>query len=103
MLFMGFTGAAGKSAEQLELYRQAVAHDVLFYDAYETLGNLALREGHIEAAVRMFERAVAANPVSAEGYASLGSAYCASGQMKQAIPLLNQALKIDPNNRRRAQ
>lgn len=62
-----------------------------------TLGEQALEEGDIGAAVRAFVRAVAIGPTYPDLKRKLASALAAGGQLKEARRLLDLAIEANPN------
>ena len=87
---------AGRKKELFDLYRHAVARGVPFYDAYHSLGNLAIEQGDVNVAARMFQRAIEIDPADPAGYESLGEVYCRLGKYKKAVVFLKKSLEIDP-------
>ncbi len=83
--------------DAIELYREAIAHNPKFIEAYNNLGILYFCEGYIEKAKEKFREALTICPVSVAVHSNLGIAYHNQGKYDSAIMEFNSALDVNPN------
>jgi tetratricopeptide (TPR) repeat protein len=76
-------GVAGNLPPEAELHTQ--------------VGELFMKVGGYDDALRLYRQALAANPHSARALAGVGECYFLTGQYTRAEPYLEQALRQDPN------
>jgi tetratricopeptide (TPR) repeat protein len=88
-LAMGRTEAAQFVLSQsLEIRKDA--------EAYDLLGQMALKAGETARATSMFQQAIALNANLADAHNNLGVIYQAAGDLDNAIVEFQAALKVDP-------
>ena len=66
-------------------------------ELHTKVGELFMKVGGYDDALRLFRQALAANPHSAPALAGAGECYFLTGQYARAEPYLEQALRQDPN------
>jgi len=73
-------------------------------DAYEwnELGNIQLKAGSCDQAIRAYERAIELEPEFGWPYSNLGLAYSHKGKYKEAIPLYQMSIELLRNNKEKA-
>ncbi len=76
--------AAAEFAQAIELYRQAVALDANYFDAWHALGMAYLRAGKLTEAIAAGQRAVAINPNDMLAHTSLSMYYMRAGDKAAA-------------------
>lgn len=64
----------------------------------DRIGNVALDQGKLDAAIEAFEALVAADPSHAEGWMSLGNAYNQKGQSDKAEAAFRKVVELSPQN-----
>jgi protein O-GlcNAc transferase len=89
--------AAGRQAEALALYEQALAVGPRDAGTLFTFGSLALRLGDAERAVTYLRQAVKRDPTVVDYHLQLGNAYLALGRLEDAAGALRRALEIAPD------
>ena len=65
------------------------------YTLFRT-GELLLRQGRLEQAIRAFQQVIAARPELAAGHLGLGECYLAAGRDDLARASLEKGLELDP-------
>lgn len=98
-------GSAYARLQQLEQavqhYQQAIRQpilDCLKLGAYNNLGTLLQRQGHLEQAKAMYETCLAIDPNLAIGHYNLGMTLKAMGQLAGAIEHYQQAISLAPDS-----
>ena len=73
-------------------------------DAYEwnELGNIQLKAGSCDQAIRAYERAIEMEPEFGWPYSNLGLAYSHKGKYQEAIPLYQMSIELLRNNKEKA-
>jgi tetratricopeptide (TPR) repeat protein len=82
----------------IEEYKEALALDPRFADAYNNLGEAYFAQGMLDAAEGSFSRAIRVEPDYASGYNNLGVVYETRGDMNKAIELYRKAIEIEPGH-----
>jgi tetratricopeptide (TPR) repeat protein len=88
----------GDLAAAEQTARQALAADVTFGPAHNTLGMIYYRQSQLYLAAWEFQYAIKLMPRLAQAHANLGLVYEAGGQWDQAIDAYNDALRLSPDN-----
>lgn len=88
--------ADGRPADASHAYRQAVALDPDFVEAWFNLGNAEYDVDDRRAAAIAYERAVAIDPAYAEAWNNLGNVRGELGELTAAIDAYHRALAIEP-------
>jgi S1-C subfamily serine protease len=79
----------------IEFYKQSLALDPNYTDAYMGLGGDYYQKGLYLSEVRSYEKATSCDPHNAKAFYDLGSAYEELGDYAKAIDAYNKALAID--------
>jgi tetratricopeptide (TPR) repeat protein len=77
-------------------FREALARDATFVQAYHWLGRIALDRDDLATAKAMFERYVALAPEEPRPHDSLGLLYVREGRLGDAVRAFERALARDP-------
>ncbi|MBL8825529.1 MAG: tetratricopeptide repeat protein [Planctomycetaceae bacterium] len=88
---------SGRFPQAEQLYRQILAEDPNFHEAWHLLGLMAHQLGQNPAAIDLIGKAVQLLPNSALYYSNLGLAWEALGQSDKALYCYSRAVDIDPN------
>jgi Tfp pilus assembly protein PilF len=80
------------------LWTDTIAKNPGCWLAYNNLGNLLLRNGHIDDSITLLRKSVSIQDKSPDVHNSLGNALLEIGQVEGAIAEYNKALDIDPAN-----
>lgn len=88
--------AEGKIEESMAAFRQAVATDPDYADAYYNLGVLLRGLGRIDEAIESYQRAISSQPDYIEGYYNLGNAFAQQLRLDEALASYRSALSINP-------
>jgi tetratricopeptide (TPR) repeat protein len=78
--------------------KQSLEIDPDLYQAYNTLGELYLKNGECEEAQKAMERYLEVRPNSPESHNYLGIAYVCLKQFDKAVKEFEWAIRIDPNS-----
>jgi predicted O-linked N-acetylglucosamine transferase (SPINDLY family) len=78
------------------LYRQIIEFDPNHADAWQLLGEIAIRGGRHDLAIEYIGRAISLNPGFAAYYSNLGVAYDAIGRVAEAAMSYQRALELQP-------
>lgn len=79
-------------------YRAAISSDRGFAPAYTNLGDLYLRKGMLQEAVRLLEEAIEVRPDYAPGMNRLALAYGRLGMEGEAVATIQHAMELQPKN-----
>lgn len=88
---------AGRLQEAEALYRQVLAHEPAFADAYYNLGIVLKCQGRLEEAVECYRQAVTFKPDFPEAYNNLGNALRDQGRLEDAVASFRLALALKPD------
>ena len=78
-------------------YLDAIGMSDLYVDAYDSLGNLHLRQDRPEEALKHLEKSVDISPLNARRQHSLGQALLGTGDFEAAEKAFKHALELDPS------
>ena len=87
---------AGRSAEAIEAFKQAILLNPTGGDAYFSLGNVYADLGRWNEAARSYHEAIRCNQRDGEAYNKLGVVYLSLGLYGQAAEAFLQAIRIYP-------
>ncbi len=87
---------AGQPRAAEDLYRQVLAANPNYADAWHLLGVVAYQTGEYESAVQHISRAIALHPSQSVFHSNLGNALQALGKITDAIESYRQAVQLDP-------
>jgi predicted O-linked N-acetylglucosamine transferase (SPINDLY family) len=87
---------AGRLDEAVAAYRQALALQPAYAEAYNNLGCALHAQGHLEEAVAAYRQALALRPAYAEAHYNLGNALQAQSRLEEAVASFRQALIHKP-------
>jgi tetratricopeptide (TPR) repeat protein len=87
---------AGMPERALDDYKQAIAQDPSYADAYDNRGLLYQKKGMVDNAIQDFNRSIQLDPSSGKAYFNRGSIYAGTGLFDRAIEDFNHALTLDP-------
>jgi len=87
----------GQTADALEDYRQALAHDPRNKFAYYDLGTIESQQGQTGLAVGDYEASLASDPNYVPALYNLAILLTPSGPL-QAVGLYQHAIQVDPND-----
>jgi tetratricopeptide (TPR) repeat protein len=88
----------GRDDDAIKTYEQALA---LKPDAsyYNSLGNIFVRQGKSEEAIKMYTKSAEVDPSNAAGaWSNLGIALYNANRAKEAVEPLKKTLELEPNN-----
>jgi Flp pilus assembly protein TadD len=88
---------AGMYTDMETLWRDTLAKNPDCWMAYNNLGLLLKKQGHIEEAMENYRKSIQINPNNAEALNDLGLALADNGRFDEAIENYHQAIQIDPN------
>jgi tetratricopeptide (TPR) repeat protein len=93
-----FTEALSHAQEALRIAEQA-DHRHTVIEAYGALGGVSLKQGNLQAALRVLEPTLVLLRASGTGapniLSALGHAYALSGRLREALPLLEEAVRSE--------
>src|SRR6516164_5953875 len=87
----------GKLDEAVAQYRQALAVNPNYVEAYNNLGNALKQQGKLDEAVAQYQRALALRPNLADAHNNLGTALAEQGKLDQAVAEYRHALTLRPD------
>jgi len=90
------TLAAGRIDDAYWWARAAIDHEPTFIPAYNTLGVVLARHGHVPEAERVFRHVVAAEPANAAALANLVPLLETSGRLAEAADWRAKLARIEP-------
>jgi tetratricopeptide (TPR) repeat protein len=93
--------AAGRRAEGLEAFAEALACDPSCAAALTNIGNLLLEDGHLEDAIDHYDAAIVANDRYALAYRNLGIALRRAGRRDASVSALRKADRLEARPLRR--
>lgn len=73
---------AGKYDQALAHYKEAIALDVNFADAFSNMGNVYQAMGKSKDAINCYEQAISINSEFAEAYCNMGVVYQDMGEVR---------------------
>ena len=82
----------------IALYERAIASDKGFAVGYTHLGDLYLRHGRLEDAVKLLVEAVTIRPDFGPGLDRLAAAYGRLGYSNEAVATIRRAIELEPRN-----
>jgi tetratricopeptide (TPR) repeat protein len=82
----------------IAFYGRALASDKGFAPAYTHLGDLYLREGKLDEAVKLLVEAVSVRPDFGPGLNRLAAAYGRLGFANEAVATIRKAIELEPKN-----
>lgn len=88
--------AAGRSADALDSFANAVALEPVFPFGHNNYGQALLRAGRVSDALHEFELAIAQHPGLAAAHFNRGNALLALGRIDDAITSFEAALRLQP-------
>lgn len=88
----------GQPGLAAQAYKDAIALDEMWIDAYNNLGNLYLSAGNIERAEELFWQALAADPDQFGSYVNMGNLLVLRCQIDEAIEAYETALRLKPGD-----
>jgi Flp pilus assembly protein TadD len=84
--------------DALAHYRQAVALNPQYAEAYNNLGEAFVAKGDDRQAIAQFEKAVQLGPTYATAHANLGMMLARTGQPKKALAPLKKVVELKPKD-----
>jgi len=81
-----------------EMFRKAIEHDPVSYDAHVALGWILTRRSVSPDNAIAYRKAIAIDPQNKTAYLELGLAYCQEGKYPEAEAVLKEAFEIHPND-----
>jgi tetratricopeptide (TPR) repeat protein len=78
-------------------FRQAIAINGQFDQAYDNLGVAYDHKGNLREAVAQHKKAIAINPYNAKTYNNMGNAFNKMGRFDEAIGAYKKALRLNPD------
>ncbi len=87
---------AGNIPDAEKQFRQAIALDSNYIEAYYNLGHLLLQTERLQEAVQAFEKAISINPNIAMLHFMLGTAWAVAGDELQSFRATIRGLQVDP-------
>lgn len=96
--YLSRSGDTAFAEAQAEFHKELAIHPNDFFSYYE-LGYIAMRERHLQEAVRDLTRAAALNPQSDDTFLMLGDLYSQIGKLAEEEAALRQAIQVctDPS------
>ena len=85
-------------ADAIESFKEAIAVNPEYSDAYVNLGNVYYKVGRYAEAADSYREAIRIKPITPFLYNKLGTIFIILGEYKQAINAFDNAAKIDPKN-----
>jgi len=85
-------------ADAIESFKEAIAVNPEYSDAYVNLGNVYYKVGRYTEAADSYREAIRIKPITPFLYNKLGTIFIILGEYKQAINAFDNAAKIDPKN-----
>ena len=96
---LGMTlGMAGRTAEAMHAYRQALRVDPAQRSARVNMGNILSKQGRYAEAVIEYQRALEEAPNDAKAGYALGLALAAVGRFDDALACQREVLRVEPGN-----
>jgi tetratricopeptide (TPR) repeat protein len=89
--------AAGRFQEAEDLGRLVVEMDPRNAQALHLVGEVALRRGDVDTALRYVKRATESQPRFAEAHNTLGAAFKAAGKPEEAMKCYRKAVRLKPD------
>ena len=89
--------AAGRNAEAIKNYQQALDFNPSFSDCVNNLGTAFLNQGQLDKAQDCYLRALAINPDFAEAHNNLGILFTKQGKKNEAIEQYRKAIELKPS------
>ncbi len=83
-------------ADGLRLAERALTLDPSLAPAHTVMGNLVMRSGDVETAMRWHRQAIALNANDPDTHAGLANVLLFMNRAKEAVPLMRRALLLDP-------
>jgi superkiller protein 3 len=87
----------GRQDEAIAHYKQAVAINPDFAEAYNNLGVAMVKQGRQNEAIALYQQAIAIEPKFAEAHSNVGVALAKQGRQDEAIAHYKQAIAIRPD------
>ena len=84
----------GEFDRAVAYYKQSIALEPDFGDAYNRLGEIYLKLGRLDEAMETYRRAVQLNPNQPSTYHGLGQTYSKQGNYEEAVAAYKKALEI---------
>ena len=91
-------GEQGRLSEAVENYRQAIATQPDFVDAWINLGTAVLTLGRHQEALALYRRAIEIRPQNAMAHGNLGKALQDMGRTDEAVAAYRAAIALEPDN-----
>jgi predicted O-linked N-acetylglucosamine transferase (SPINDLY family) len=88
--------AQDKFAEAVESYRQALAVDPNFAEAYRNLGDTFNLQGRLEEALAQYRHALSLDPHAADIHSNLGAMLALLGRSEEAVSSYRRAVELNP-------
>ena len=89
---------AGRTADAVAAYRNAIAINPRYAEAYGNLGNVLREIGDLSEAVKCYQQALALNPSQADTHNNLGVARKEQGHPQDAIACYRKAIQLKPTH-----
>lgn len=89
---------AGRAAEAVEVYRQAIAVAPTYVNAYNDLGNALQQAGKLDEAIACYSRALQIEPSHAPAHGNLGVYFKDQGKLEEAAKHFKAALAVQPSD-----
>ncbi len=86
-----------KNSERIKKFREVIASDPTYDDAYNNLGVAYFYEGHADSGIAMLEQAIAINPYNPQAHNNIGYMLGASHRFDDAVKHLFIAIQIKPD------
>ncbi|MFN2476395.1 MAG: tetratricopeptide repeat protein [Chthoniobacterales bacterium] len=87
--------AAGKTADAIEHYRQAISLDPAHAPAYSALGVALLEQGQVDDSRRVLEQALQITPDYAEAHYNIGNTHLAAGNIRDSLVHYGRAIELN--------
>jgi predicted O-linked N-acetylglucosamine transferase (SPINDLY family) len=89
---------AGRLAEAVEAYRQAIAAAPTYVNAHNDLGNALQRVGKLDEAIACYFRALQIEPSHAPAHSNLGVYFKDQGKLEEAARHFKAAVAVQPSD-----
>jgi superkiller protein 3 len=66
------------------------------HELWNELGNMYLKSGAVDEAIRTFQKVIEENPVSGQPFGNLGAIFASQGRYAEAIPLFQKGIELTP-------
>ncbi len=88
----------GAMPQAIQAYRQVIALEPQWIDAYNNLGNILLKAGELEQAESIYRQAISEKPKHFGSYLNLGNVLIKRSQVDEAVEIYKKALNLKPRD-----